>query len=74
MPADWELLILDLRGAASGTPRSRSAPRRRSSRASRENVRPWLDIPVALFGHNLGAILAAEVGRACEQLEHRRFG
>jgi medium-chain acyl-[acyl-carrier-protein] hydrolase len=33
-----------------------------------DDVLPWLDAPVALFGHSLGAILAAEVGRVCESL------
>jgi medium-chain acyl-[acyl-carrier-protein] hydrolase len=67
MPADWELLILDLpgRGKRYAEAPISSAP----ALVERvvEDLRPWLDIPVALFGHSLGAILAAEVGRACEQ-------
>src|SRR6185295_17874531 len=68
MPADWELLLLDLPGRG-----KRYAEEPISSTPALvarvvEDVRPWLDVPFALFGHSLGAILAAEVGRACEQL------
>jgi surfactin synthase thioesterase subunit len=68
LPADWELLILDLpgRGKRHGQP-ALHAMRAAIERAV-EDIRPWLDVPVALFGHSLGAILAAEVGRACEAL------
>jgi len=69
LPADWELLILDLpgRGKRYAEPPIHDMP----ALVERvvQDVRPWLDAPVALFGHSLGAILAAEVGRACE-----RFG
>lgn len=68
LPADWELLILDLpgRGKRHAEPPISELP----ALVDRvvEDVRPWLDAPLALFGHSLGAILAAEVGRACERL------
>jgi surfactin synthase thioesterase subunit len=68
LPAGWELLILDLpgRGKRYAEPPIRTTP----ALVERvlEDLRPWLDLPFALFGHSLGAILAAEVGRACEQL------
>jgi surfactin synthase thioesterase subunit len=68
MPADWELLLLDLPGRGKRfTEDPISATPALVARVV-EDVRPWLDVPVALFGHSLGAILAAEVGRACEQL------
>ena len=34
--------------------------------AHRADLQPWLDRPVALFGHSLGAIVAAEFARALE--------
>lgn len=68
MPADWELLLLDLpgRGKRHAEPLLTDVPALVARVA--EDVRPWLDVPVALFGHSLGAILAAEVGRVCESL------
>ena len=66
LPADWEFLILDLpgRGKRYAEPPLHDMP----TMVERvvEDVRPWLDTQVALFGHSLGAILAAEVGRVCE--------
>jgi medium-chain acyl-[acyl-carrier-protein] hydrolase len=68
LPADWELLILDLpgRGKRHAEPLITSLPAL-VARAV-EDVLPFLDVPVAFFGHSLGAILAAEVGRVCERL------
>ena len=68
LPAAWELLILDLPGRGkSFTEQPISSMSGLIARAI-EDVRPWLDVPIALFGHSMGAILAAEVGRACERL------
>jgi surfactin synthase thioesterase subunit len=67
-PADWELLILDLPGRGKRYAEEPISATPALVARVVEDVRPWLDIPVALFGHSLGAILAAEVGRACEQL------
>ncbi|HET7499362.1 MAG TPA: alpha/beta fold hydrolase [Kofleriaceae bacterium] len=68
LPADWELLVLDLPGR--GKRHAEPALREMPALLERviDDVRPWLDAPVALFGHSLGAILAAEVGRACDGL------
>lgn len=68
MPPDWELLILDLPGRGKRYAEEPiSVPSELIARAV-EDVWPLLDVRVAFFGHSLGAILAAEVGRACEQL------
>jgi len=67
LPPDWELLILDLPGRGK---RYAEAPVSNAAELIERvmnDVRPWLDVPVALFGHSLGAILAAEVGRAWER-------
>lgn len=68
MPARWELMLLDLPGR--GKRYSEEPLGAMSSLVSRvvDDVRPWLDVPIALFGHSLGAILAVEVARACERL------
>jgi medium-chain acyl-[acyl-carrier-protein] hydrolase len=68
LPPDWELLILDLpgRGKRHAEPLITTMPALIARVA--EDVRPWLDVPVALFGHSLGAILAAEAARVCQRL------
>jgi medium-chain acyl-[acyl-carrier-protein] hydrolase len=68
LPADWELLILDLPGR--GKRHAEPLIRDMATLIDRvvDDVKPLLDAPVALFGHSLGGILAAEVGRRCEQL------
>jgi medium-chain acyl-[acyl-carrier-protein] hydrolase len=68
LPADWELLILDLPGR--GKRHAEDLITDMPALVARvvEDVVPWLDVPVALFGHSLGAILAAEVGRVCDRL------
>jgi surfactin synthase thioesterase subunit len=67
LPPDWELLLLDLPGRGK---RYAEAPISNASELVERvvsEVHPWLDVPVALFGHSLGAILACEVGRAWER-------
>ena len=68
LPADWELLILDLPGRGKRYAEDPISTLPALVARVVEDVRPWLDVPVALFGHSLGAILAAEVGRVCEGL------
>jgi medium-chain acyl-[acyl-carrier-protein] hydrolase len=68
LPADWELLVLDLPGRGKRYVESPISALPALVERVVEDVRPWLDAPVALFGHSLGAILAVEVGRACEHL------
>jgi len=68
LPADWELLILDLPGRGKRYAQDPISTFPALVARVVEDVRPWLDVPVALFGHSLGALLAAEVGRVCEGL------
>lgn len=67
LPDTWDLILVDLPGRGS---RFREPPLRELPalvETVMEALEPWLDVPVALFGHSLGALLAAEVGRACER-------
>ncbi len=68
LPADWELLVLDLPGRGKRHAEEPICTLPALLERVVEDVCPWLDAPVAFFGHSLGAILAAEVGRACEHL------
>lgn len=67
LPADWELLVLDLPGRGKRHAEPPLTAMQAAIERAADDVRPWLDAPVALFGHSLGGILAAEVGRACER-------
>lgn len=67
LPATWDLLLLDLPGRGK---RHGETPLERMSEIvalATEDARPWLDAPVAIFGHSLGAIVAIEVARALRQ-------
>jgi surfactin synthase thioesterase subunit len=66
LPADWELLVLDLPGRGRRYTEQPIGDMGALVARVAEDVHPWLDAPVALFGHSLGAILAVELGRACE--------
>ena len=69
VPPDWELLVLELPGR--GKRHAESLVTSLPALLPRvvAEVLPWIEqaAPVALFGHSLGAILAAETARACEQ-------
>jgi medium-chain acyl-[acyl-carrier-protein] hydrolase len=67
LPQNWELLILDLPGRGKRYAQPPLHDLTTLVHRVVEDVRPWLDTPIALFGHSLGAILAAEVGRVCER-------
>jgi surfactin synthase thioesterase subunit len=63
LPAEWDVLLMDLpgRGRRAGE-RPHSTMPELIAQACRD-IEPWLDVPVALFGHSLGAIVAVEVAR-----------
>jgi surfactin synthase thioesterase subunit len=69
LPADWELLLLELPGRGKRHAEALVTALPALLPGVIAEVLPWLAhaAPVALFGHSLGAILAAEVARACEQ-------
>jgi surfactin synthase thioesterase subunit len=67
LPDSWELMILDLPGRGKRYAEPPLTDLGALVDRVVEDIRPWLDAPIALFGHSLGAILAAEVGRACER-------
>jgi medium-chain acyl-[acyl-carrier-protein] hydrolase len=66
LPADWDLLLLDLpgRGRRHRSPALTDMPSLVDVATC--DILPWADAPLALFGHSLGAIVAAEVGRRLE--------
>jgi len=66
LPADWDLLLLDLPGRGR---RHRETPLEDMAALVRlvaADVLPWAGPPLALLGHSLGGILAVEVARALE--------
>ncbi|MFE3489301.1 thioesterase II family protein [Streptomyces griseus] len=67
LPDDWELLLLDLPGRGK---RHTEAPLERMAElaeATADAVMPWTaGPPLALFGHSLGALVAAEAARSLE--------
>lgn len=63
IPEDWELLLLDLPGRGK---RYNDLPLEHIDDVLdlvMGDIVPWLDAPVALFGHSYGAILATEAAR-----------
>ncbi|MFC9700771.1 thioesterase II family protein [Streptomyces sp. NPDC056943] len=70
LPADWDLLLLDLPGRG----RRAAAPQLDDMAEVVEtvvaDVLPWADddAPFALFGHSMGAVVALETARALEAL------
>ncbi|MGW6599929.1 thioesterase II family protein [Streptomyces sp. NPDC055036] len=72
MPADWDVLLLDLPGRGKRHAQPALEDMDEIVAAATEDVLPWADgTPLALFGHSLGAVVAHETARA---LEARRAG
>lgn len=69
LPDNWELLILDLPGRGKRRHEPVITDMAPLIRRVLDDVRPLLGPRVALFGHSLGAILAAEVAREAEALQ-----
>lgn len=66
LPQDWEVLLLDLPGRGK---RNDMAPLDAMDALidlAVRDVLPWRGVPLALFGHSMGAVLAVEVARALE--------
>lgn len=67
LPANWELVLHELPGRGKRFTEPPIGDMAALVKRAAEEVLPWLDTPIALFGHSLGAILAAEIGRVCER-------
>lgn len=70
LPASVDVIAVHPAGRAH---RFREAPLRNIGEmvaAYRVDLQPWLDRPVAVFGHSLGAVVAAEFARALEAERH----
>jgi surfactin synthase thioesterase subunit len=68
LPEDWDLVLIDLPGRGKRFGHSPLLEMEEIVSLCVEDVQPWLDGPVALFGHSLGAIVATEVARRLDQL------
>ncbi|WP_051722724.1 thioesterase II family protein [Streptomyces albus] len=67
VPADWDVLLLDLPGRGKRHAQPALETMDEIVAAVAEDVRPWADgTPLALFGHSLGAVVAHETARALE--------
>src|SRR5882757_342820 len=66
LPARWDLLLMDLPGRGKRSAEPVVANMSTLVEQTADALRPWLDTPIALFGHSLGSIMATEVARALE--------
>jgi surfactin synthase thioesterase subunit len=66
LPADWDLLLLDLPGRGKRHAQQPLDGMDEVVARAVDDLEPWLDSPIALFGHSFGGLLAAEVGRRLE--------
>ncbi|MEU8872217.1 alpha/beta fold hydrolase [Streptomyces javensis] len=67
LPHDWELLLLDLPGRGKRHAEVPLESMARLAETAVEAVEPWTTgPPLALFGHSLGALVAAEAARCLE--------
>ncbi|GAA3725316.1 thioesterase II family protein [Salinactinospora qingdaonensis] len=63
LPADWDLLLFDMPGRGTNQRRSEPASMNHLLAEVAADIDPWLDAPIALVGHSLGAVIASEMGR-----------
>jgi surfactin synthase thioesterase subunit len=66
LPADWDLLLVDLPGRGR---RHRTPPIEDMDSlitVATADILPWADAPLALFGHSMGAVVAVEVARSLQ--------
>jgi surfactin synthase thioesterase subunit len=64
LPADWELLLLDLPGRGKCLTRQPVEDMAQLAAWAADTIRPWVDgPPLALFGHSFGAVVAHEAAR-----------
>ncbi|MDT0378448.1 alpha/beta fold hydrolase [Streptomyces sp. DSM 42041] len=69
LPADWDVLLHDLPGRGRRIAEKQHDDMRDVVACAVSDVLPWTeDVPCALFGHSMGAIVAAESARALESL------
>ncbi|CAM5278995.1 thioesterase [Streptomyces spiroverticillatus] len=67
LPADWDVLLLDLPGRGKRHAQPALADMREVVAAATDDVRPLADgTPLAFFGHSFGAVVAFETARALE--------
>jgi surfactin synthase thioesterase subunit len=67
VPADWDVLLLDLPGRGKRHARPALESIAELAAVATADVLPWCDgAPLALFGHSLGAVVAYETARALE--------
>jgi surfactin synthase thioesterase subunit len=70
LPEDWDLLLLDLPGRGRRAGRPPVEDMGTLTAAVLADVLPWTEggVPLALFGHSMGAVVALETARGLEQL------
>lgn len=70
LPDDWALMLLDLPGRGRRHSQPPSPDMTQVVAGAVNDILPWLDTPILLFGHSLGAIVAIEVARQVQALGH----
>jgi surfactin synthase thioesterase subunit len=68
LPEDWEVLLLDLPGRGKRHSQPRLGHLQQMAAIAADDILPWAadGRPLALFGHSLGAVVAAETARLLE--------
>lgn len=68
LPDGWDVLLVDLPGRGRRHRADAVTDMAALVEVVTGDVLPWTGPPVALFGHSLGALLAAEVGRTLQRM------